>query len=54
MMDNPKSVEASVRIVGIDAALEKAKMLAQAIKEAKSLADDLASAMESIEAEVEL
>lgn len=37
------SVELQVKVTGIDEAIEKARRLQELIKEAKSLADELAS-----------
>lgn len=46
-MNEPKkaSVEVEVNVSGVDEAVEKAERLVELLKEAKSLADDLASSL---------
>ena len=48
-MNDTESIKVKVEIDGIDAAKKKADRLFQTIKEAKSLADDLATTLESVE-----
>ena len=47
-------INGTVRISGLDDALEKATALSQKINEAKTLADELASLMKGLELEVKI
>ncbi|WP_303916508.1 hypothetical protein [Subdoligranulum variabile] len=56
-MDKPlgkssREITIDVHLNGLDKQLSKAKELVDTIKKARSLADDLAQAMENLEAEV--
>lgn len=48
------NVTATVKIDGVDDAVDKAHELVEAIKKAKSLADNLALAMKDLEIDVDL
>ncbi len=48
------SISLTVQITGVDDAIVKARELAAAIQKAKSLADDLALALNDLEVNVEL
>ena len=48
-----KKVVLNVEIANVDEALDKVQVLKQKIKEAKSLADDLASIVNQLEVEIQ-
>ena len=48
------TISLTVQIIGVDDAIGKARELASAIQKAKSLADDLALALDDLEVNIDL